>query len=203
MTNKDMTMHEVLRVVRPHRRLFGAQIQQAPETLLVFNEFLQRERFDRIIEIGTAWGGLSVFLALGAFMLGAEFYTFDIEERCRPVVRDLLQKLGSTGEFLDAFSKEGIERIRSLVQAPGRILLLCDGGYKKQEIQIFSPFLKTNDVIMGHDYFHSRKHHKQQKRWISCELTWDDIRDSVVKHGLKQIYTSVFPSAFWVCLIKE
>lgn len=196
-------MRDVLRVVRPHRRLFDAQIQQAPEALLVFNEFFQREKFDRVIEIGTAWGGLSIFFALGCFMWEMDFYTFDIQDRHRERVGYLLRRLGSKYKRMNVFRDKGIAEIKSLIEREGRVLLLCDGGDKKKEIQIFSPFLKTNDVIMGHDYFHSHQHHKQQNRWISCELTWNDIQDSVTKHGLKQIYSSVFPDVFWVCLIKE
>ncbi len=201
--NKDMTLHDVLHVVRPHRRLFDAQIQQAPEALLVFNEFFQREKFDRIIEIGTAWGGLSIFLALGCFMWEMDFYTFDIQNRHQVKVGHLLHRLGSRYKRLNVFKDKGIAEIRSLIELEGRVLLLCDGGNKKKEIQTFSPFLKINDVIMGHDYFYSRKHHKQQKRWISCELTWGDIQDSVTEHGLRQIYTNAFSSVFWVCLTKE
>ncbi len=185
------------------RQLCGVHIAQIPETLLVFNEFLQQETFDRVVEIGTSRGGLSIFLSLVCFMYEMEFYTFDIEDRHQVRVGQLLRRLGSRYKRLNVFRDKGTAEIRSLIELEGRTLLLCDGGDKKREIQIFSPFLKVGDVIMGHDYFHSQKHFKQQDRWISCELTWDDIEDSVAKHGLRQIYTSAFSSVFWACLMKE
>lgn len=201
--HENLTWHDVLHVTGPSRKLFNAIIQQAPEALLVFNEFLRREKFDRVIEIGTAWGGLSIFLSLACFMHGMEFYTFDIEGRHQVRVGQLLHRLGSKYKRLNVFRDKGIAEIRSLIEPEGRVLLLCDGGSKKKEIQIFSPFLKVGDVIMGHDYFHSQKHFKQQDRWLSCELTWADIDASATRHNLKQIYTDIFPRVFWVCLIKE
>lgn len=184
------------------RQLCGVHIAQIPETLLAFNEFLQQETFDRVVEIGTSRGGLSIFLSLCCFMKETDFYTFDIEDRHQVRVSQLLRRLGSKYKRLNVFRDKGIAEIKSLIELEGRILLLCDGGDKKREIQIFSPFLKVGDVIMGHDYFHSRKHFKQQSRWKDCELVWNHIKDSAATYNLKPIHMSAFSKVFWVCLMK-
>lgn len=202
MANRDMQLDEVLNMSRPHRGLCGAQMQQIPETLLVFNEFFRREMFDRVIEIGTARGGLSIFLSLCCFMGEMDFYTFDIEVRHRVKVEKLLHRLGSKYKRLNVFRDKGTAEIKSLIELEGRTLLLCDGGDKKKEIQVFSSSLKVGDVIMGHDYFHSRKHFNQQSRWKDCELVWDHIENSAIEHNLKPVYMSAFSKVFWVCLMK-
>ena len=198
-----MRFHEVATAAKAHRRLLGHNIAQTPEFMMVFNEIFNRENFARVIEIGTFHGGLSLFLAFCSLVKNMKFFTFDIRMSGKTEVYQKIRQLGGTFEKLNILQPQGIERIRSLVTAPGRVMLLCDGGNKPKEIRTFAPFLKQGDVIMGHDYFDSKQSFDFQQKWLSCELVKADIQNACKKNNLVPWYEPVLPEIFWVGRIKK
>lgn len=199
----QMRFHEVAVAAKAHRRLLGHNIAQTPEFMMVFNELFNRENFDRVIEIGTFHGGFSLFLAFCCLVKNMKFFTFDIRMLGKTVVYKKIRKLGGTFEKLDVFSPQGLDRVRSLIKLPGRVMLLCDGGDKPKEIRTFAKFLKPGDVIMGHDYFDTKKNWEYQQKWLSCELVKADILDTCKKNNLAPWYEHVLPEIFWVGRMKK
>lgn len=184
------------------RKFLGHRMAQTPEALLVFNEIFNREKFVRVIEIGTFFGGFALYLALCSKILNMKFFTFDIKTRNGNAYKKISQ-LGGTFLQLNVFQSRGKEKLRSLIQSPGRVLLLCDGGDKREEMKIFASFLKSKDVIMGHDYFEKTSDFFQQDKWFSCELVKEDIQATCNKHNLVPWYEDVLKEVFWVGRIKQ
>jgi hypothetical protein len=50
------------------------------------------------------------------------------------------------------FLKNSLEKIKGILLKSKQCLILCDGGHKNQEFNLFSQFLKSGDIIMLHDY---------------------------------------------------
>lgn len=105
---------------------------------------------DRIIEIGTQRGGLTLYLALWGLRLGVPVYTFDIEPLLYREVDHVLAKMGVQTYDMDVFSEAGVEEIRALAKTP--TYLVCDGGDKEREFETFAPMLPTGSVISVHDW---------------------------------------------------
>lgn len=93
-----------------------------------------------IVELGTYRGGFSAYLAIQAHYRGLKFTTFDVvpPERSIP-----------------GFVQGDILQIPKLVHAachPRPTLLYCDNGNKPKEVQLFSPILRTGDILGVHDW---------------------------------------------------
>ena len=86
--------------------------------------------------------------------------------------------------------------------------MLCDGGDKPKEIQIYSEHLQSGSYIMGHDYSPNRMYfnkHTKNKVWNWLELKDQDISETMKQHNLSKCdkYYTDFRDTAWVCLIKE
>lgn len=182
------------------KRHLGFKMTQRPEVFMIFNYLFNNEIFEKIIEIGTHKAGTSLFLAYCAFAKNMEFHTFDIELK-ESVARNLVKELNGILHVADTFSIDGINTIKQLIQSPGRVLLLCDGGNKIKEFNIFSKYLKSRDVIMAHDYFPTKKDLKKSF-WKSCEITDKAVRNSCIKYNLKPFYQENFKDIVWLSRIR-
>jgi hypothetical protein len=177
----------------------GLELEQTVGTLEVFREFLTAEKFDMIIELGTKYGGLTQFLT----ELHDNIHTFDVGEYMKPGLVGYLKSVGVTIYVEDIFQTNNV---KELIEFPlyNRVLLLCDNGNKIAEVQKFTPYLKTNDVIMAHDYFPTENdlYHtvdygdgeKIVKRWSSHEISEKDIDSNILKPCFDK-----FESVFWLC----
>lgn len=168
----------------------GAMAHQSEKIDEVFINFLSKNQFDLIIEIGTFSGALTLFLAdnFGGFV-----YTFDLNEP------ELLLSFNKRKNLF--FLKEDVFLTKTLINILSnnnkRILLLCDGGNKIKEFNTFAKHLKYNDVIMAHDYFKTRAEH-DPKKWKSCEIVFKDIESSCKLNKIEPYYPK-FSEVFWFC----
>lgn len=215
---------------------WGSFAQQNPQAFIGFNRLLNAHRFDTIIELGTHDGGLSTFFALYTFLAGApasspnsaeptlyknqthhrtpkRFVTFDNVIRDSTAI-NVIKHLGGhfvqTDTLTDQYS---IDRIRSIIEDPagGTVLLLCDGGNKKLELDLYGGSLKPGDFVMLHDWARDEAAFEANKRanvWHSWESRWEDgtgqgqqfgIKDLCATHGITPIYAEEFDRAAWFC----
>ena len=134
-------------------------------------------------------------------MWNRELYSFDIEESPFPNVNEILDK---NSHFIrgDIFLLKDF--INDLISKPGRVLVLCDNGEKIREFNEFSKSLKTQDVIMCHDFYESRADFENDlnRTWDWCEITLPDIQDSINSYNLCQICSEYFGLAHWGCFIR-
>lgn len=111
-------------------------------TRSTFWSYLSRyEHFERIVEIGTGDGDNTRIIAE---IFSCPMYTHDIANLGFFSVNNI--RYIKTDVFVAP------EHVGYLISAPGRCLVLCDGGDKKREVRLFYNYLKEFDVIMAHDY---------------------------------------------------
>ena len=138
------------------------------------DRLLHQNKFDRIIELGTMAGGMTLIFGIHALRMGADVMTFDI----RPEPRDAVWKTLSAALPIkyhkgDVFDHETEEIIKTYM-GEGRILLYCDDGKKIDEFNRYAQYLKPGDVIMTHDR--------------PGEIRFSDIEEAVVEYNLKPLY---------------
>ena len=158
--------------------------------------------FDRIIEIGTYNGGLSLFIHRNKKET-CELISYDIDASFNNVPKDynIDFRIG------DCLSSEIVNEIKYLIlDESKRVLLLCD-AWKNETFNLFSEFLKVDDVIMLHDFAESPSDFSR----ISVALEWgypaevslSDISSSIVKYNLSKYYYDEFKSVLWGSFIKN
>jgi cephalosporin hydroxylase len=179
-----------------------AQHPEAPALLSVAIHAIAPER---ILEIGTGSGGLSVLLALYARKTGADFVTIDRNE-CDPLAAAVIDSVprrvplrSSTGAWpsrvvCDVWARE--YAVNEFLSNPGRVLLLCDGGDKERELRTFAPALKAGDFVMVHDYLGATE---PEWRWVEIRL--DRITDLLEEQALVPSYEYLERVA-WGCFGK-
>ena len=189
----------------------GVELEQDINTLSVFRQFLSKEIFDIIIELGTKYGGFTQFLT----EFHNNIHTFDWGKYMKSGLLGYLKHMNVKVYVQDIFSdntyqSQGVSLYRTntvtdLIQNNKRVLLLCDNGNKILEVQKFTNNLKSNDVIMAHDYFPTENdlYHKvdgrRAKRWSSHEISAEHFDDSV----LEPFYAEDFENVFWACRRKK
>ena len=171
---------------------------QTPETLNYFKEIISN--FDTIIEIGFHRGGLSSWINDNK-TTNSTLYCFDITEQ-------FLESNDNINFIIsDCFNPNTISQIKSLVELGNKTLLLCDGGNKEREFNIFSEFLKDGDVIMIHDYCESIDEYNlisNKNGWPSPpESFYSNIKSDILKNNLKPFNYDKFKQVFWGSFIKE
>ena len=122
--------------------------KQSSDILKTFPKLLEIGKFERILEIGTYCGGLSLLVT--ELAPDAEYLGYEIDGS---VVHPKVTHLVKVTDFI-----KDLDHIRNFIQRKGRCLVLCDGGNKHMEFTILSPLLKHKDVIMTHDYLNDQIH---------------------------------------------
>ena len=183
------------------------QAAQVPNTLNVFLKIIKN--FDLIVEIGTNRGGFSIWLNDNK-KENCQFLTYDINPNCVQIPKN--HRAYSCIKYADCFSPTCIEYLKGLIQNSGRTLFLCDGGNKVKEFNIYSQFLKPNDVIMLHDYSDSPN---EIEKWNDIKLKYNivgafhqpessfsEIVNAVENNNLQKYMYDEFLNIFWGSFIK-
>lgn len=164
-------------------------------TFEAFDKFLQKQKFDNVVEIGTAFGGLYLFLCEKSVEYNYNFVSFDIVDR--------IQNENLKGrKILNVFSDQSVDIIKTDISS-GKTLILCDGGNKIKEFNYFSELLKPGDYIMAHDYAESIEYFNENINnvyWNWCEIKDIDISKSLEK--LKKYNDVDFVKCAWLCCEK-
>ncbi len=228
-----LSLHEQAAIRAGSTFWFGTLCQQNPNVLVSINRLLNAHSFDTIIELGTCAGGLSLPLALYCCMSAHKlvssdpndashfvnlshhkqprrFFTFDNVERDR-AVHTLLRELGAFPFIQDTLDEANADGIRSLIKNGKSILLLCDGGNKKRELDLYGGSLKSGDFIMLHDWAYDEVTFERNKRegiWRSWEVRMEDgegegqqfgVDKLLERHDIEPIYADEFDKVAWLC----
>jgi cephalosporin hydroxylase len=177
----------------------GVIAAQTPNIEIAFNQILKS--FDLIIEIGFHRGGFTLWL----FRNKAEhtkLVSYDISSDAKEVNNDHIDfRIG------DCFDPAIIKEIQKLINSHGKVLLLCDGGNKIKEFNLYSALLKSGDVIMCHDYAHDETEYQS----IISSINWETIFESDLKSILPAIKSNnllpynydLFKNVLWGSFIKR
>jgi cephalosporin hydroxylase len=169
----------------------------------------------QVLEIGTSYGGLTLLvrdLLDEVDLKESNFRTYDVMETNRFHLKEAIDN-GSKIDFRikNIFNNQydtliEIDEIKNYIEQPGPTIVMCDGGSKKNEFNILSPYLKPGDIIMAHDYSPSLEYfeeHINNKIWSWHEIQDSDIQESVEKYALEPFMQEEFQKVVWVCKIKK
>jgi cephalosporin hydroxylase len=176
----------------------------------VFDKLIKQIKPKRILEIGTADGGLTLMLKdlLNDNGLNNSIIrTYDILEQTNLKNKnvdgiEIITKSPFNYPYSDL---EYPDEIKEFVQSEGTTLVLCDGGFKINEFILISKFLKVNDVIMAHDYAHDSDVFKKEienKIWNWHEIQYSDISNACEINNLESYMLDEFKQVVWVCKMK-
>jgi hypothetical protein len=135
-------------------------------------QYVYMNPFDRIIELGADFGGLTNMLADHEISDHAIIHTFDINKE----KFTNLNPYKIVFHHLDIYANFPV--IGDLIQSSRRTLLLCDGGNKAHEFQNLVQYLRPGDVIMAHDYSPNEQAHEDNVaagRW-----NWWEFHDGCI-----------------------
>jgi cephalosporin hydroxylase len=185
----------------------GHTAQQSHNAYQVFYDFISEVKPVRILEIGTSLGGFTEFLKIITDELGlnTKILSYDISEK--PWYHQMIEK-GIDVRVENIFNEDwsGVKQeVVDFVQQEGTTIVLCDGGWKIGEFKIFSKLIKEGDYILAHDYSISKEIYESEikdKIWNWCEITEQDIEESVISNNLKSYNQDKFSQAVWVCKVK-
>jgi len=181
--------------------------QQNYKAFETFYYFIKEIRPKRILEIGTALGGLTRFInnTCKELQIDCEILTFDIHEWPG---YDEMRLEGIDVRVENVFDEryESIEDyVKDFIQSEGTTLVLCDGLDKGREFNLLSNFIKENDFIMGHDYAFDKDYFNEKingKIWNWFELQESDIENTCIKNNLVDYRRELFQEIVWVCKMR-
>jgi cephalosporin hydroxylase len=189
----------------------GYTAQQHENAFDVFREFLTEIKPARILEIGTAGGGFTLFLRESLNNLGlndSKIKSFDVVE-CDwySTLRNFNIEINIENLFDKSYTiLEKPEKITPFIQDEGITLVLCDGGSKINEFNLLSPLIKNGDFIMAHDYVDIWENYKQNyvdKIWNWCEIEEKYIEKISIEQNLVHYKKETFDPVVWVCKKKN
>jgi cephalosporin hydroxylase len=185
----------------------GHSAQQFHDVYQVFYDFIKEVKPKRILEIGTALGGFTIFLktVTDELNLNTNILTFDIT--ARPWYDDMRKK-GIDVRVEDIFGdfSEIPTNIKEFIQSEGVTIVLCDGGWKIGEFNLLSKFIKNDDFILAHDYCLDKITFEKEinnQTWNWCEIIEDDISESSKVNNLEFYNQDTFSKVVWVCKTKK
>jgi cephalosporin hydroxylase len=185
----------------------GNMAQQHHNVYSTFYKLIDDTKPKRILEIGTALGGFTMFLkkVVDSFNLDTKILTFDIS--ARPWYDDMKQ-MGIDVRVEDIFDdyQDIPNEIKNFIKQDGLTIILCDGGDKIREFKLLSHFLKKGDIIMAHDYAPNQEYFDNYingKIWNWLEIQDKDINESCMKHNLTPFMEYELRDVVWVGKIKQ
>ena len=148
----------------------------------------------RIIELGTNNGGFTTALAVHAWNIKARFVTYDL---CEPNQKHspLAKFLGVEFRVTDIWKAQA--EIATNIALPGVTFMLCDGGNKALELEVFAKYLKPGDVIAAHDFWVPEPA-GDASYWPWREITLEQGEAVARTYGLERWMPEYFEMAGWL-----
>lgn len=201
-------MSEKIKGQFEYKKLYVLQNKNVFET---FKNMFLIKKPKRIIEIGTQYGGFT--LMLKDILLDAGFNdflirTYDVKE---PVFLKQHPELDSRIEikvedifnyYPFAIKEEKIKDIQDFMSDDIPNIILCDGGNKIKEFNVFSKIIKSGDIIMAHDYAYDKETFENKIKgniWNWMEIQESDIEDCSIENNLNFFMREEFQNVAWVC----
>lgn len=193
----------------------GTTTLQHSDVATYFKTLFETTKPSQVLEIGTSYGGLTLLirdLLDEVGLIDCDFRSYDVMETNRYHLEEAI-KDGAKIDFRikNVFNHQydaliEVDEIKNYIEQPGCTIVLCDGGSKKNEFNILSPYLKPGDIIMAHDYSPTTEYfeeHIHNKVWNWHEIQDSDIQGSIVKYNLEPFMQDDFQKVVWVCKIKK
>jgi len=180
-------------------------MQQRREVLKQFPILVDTIKPKRIIEIGTGWGGLSLFLN-DLVKQYSEIYSFDIlDYGSTPILKKeginyFLENIFNP--VVKNWNKFELNNNRKELFNISPKIIMCDGGHKIGEFNCLADYLSVGDVIMCHDYSIDAVTFETLKVWNWLEIQYSNIKEACEENNLKPFMQQEFLDVAWGCFIK-
>lgn len=116
------------------------------------NQQKKQKPIKRVVEIGSARGGLPLILK-SIISYDFDIISYDIVyQEIRDQYSEFIKEKNINFIVADCFDEKHEKEIADFIKQEGVTLVLCDGGDKIREFNTFSKYLKPGDLIMCHDY---------------------------------------------------
>jgi len=147
-------MHVVLPDPYPAQKqtVFGVKVQQSPLALWAWEHVLAATRPRVIVEIGTANGGLTLWLGAWARLNRARVLSFDIHDQIPTEAKEFLATLPVQCVLGDVFADPNRHLVATALSSERPGLVYCDGGNKPRELAYFRNWIPSGSYIGCHDY---------------------------------------------------
>lgn len=165
----------------------------------VFRALFRTFQPHKVLEIGTADGGLTILLRDlldEAGLKATDLWTCDPSVRERP---HLLHP-GITYYAVDALNSTVLEYYVKYAEGP--VLILCDGGDKPAEFNRYAAYLRPGDVIMAHDYAPNNRYFYDimvDRHWNWWEIQDSEIAEPCDRYKLLPFMQDEFQRVAWLC----
>jgi hypothetical protein len=165
----------------------------------VFSPFLQEQKFDIIIEIGTLNGGLTKYFKDASPT--SRIISFDVTPQ--PEHQKLISE-GIEFRLINIFENGKVvdNDILNILSSNLKKLIVCDGGNKAFEFNCLARHMKSGDFIMAHDYSYDGnvfKNDINNKVWNWFEISEADIQGVSEEMNLIHHNKDEFQTIVWVC----
>jgi len=193
----------------------GTTTLQHEDIAIYFKILFENIKPSQVLEIGTSYGGLTLLvrdLLDEVNLTDCDFRSYDIMETNRYHLEEAIKNGAKIDlRIKNVFNHQyddlvEVDEIKNYIQQSGPTIVLCDGGSKKNEFRILSPYLKEGDIIMAHDYSPNSEYfeeHINNKIWNWHEIQDLDIQESVDKYNLEPFMQDNFQKVVWACKIKK
>jgi len=133
-----------------NRTFAGIRAQHSAYTYEFIDEFLKHSKIERIVELGTAAGALTLYFGILGKIANWEVHSFDRVETAKDIQR-AFKALDINYHVENIFSDDGLKHVQALIEEKPTFLL-CDNGHKIREFNTFVPFLLSGSVVATHDW---------------------------------------------------
>jgi hypothetical protein len=179
--------------------LFNLQMSQNQNTFAaysnLFNHLIKNnEKIGRIIEIGTARGGLSILFKLFCIVQKCDFITYDIIHDT--IYSDIFKILSIDYRIIDCFNPNS--RIEEEIKKEDISIVFCDAGNKNLEVNTFSNDLKSGDIILAHDFIDESRE-DAYKYWPCKEAYPSAIKLALEKNNIQPFFYEDFYKSATFC----
>lgn len=133
----------------------GVVMRQYWADLPLWENFLNSHSTRAIVELGTFYGGMTLFLKAQALARAMRFWTFD---RGEPIAltTGLAKAMDLQADFVqgDFWKPPAHDVLLDVLTDPEYkpLLFFVDGGCKRKEFREFVPELSAGDYVAVHDY---------------------------------------------------
>ncbi len=145
----------------------GIPMQQYPNDLMVIQGLVDQVKPDLIIETGTYYGALSIYLAqiLDGFDIDGEVVTIDIDAKQWEATQrnvSFKQALLDRIRFIegDSTAKETLEKVEQIAAHRQRVMVILDSDHSAShvsaELNLYSPLVTKGSFIIVQDTEHDR-----------------------------------------------
>jgi 2-polyprenyl-3-methyl-5-hydroxy-6-metoxy-1,4-benzoquinol methylase len=182
---------------------------QVPKAFEVIEELIQEVKPEKILEIGTAEGGLTSFINYVGKMSNQKFKMISTDIIERPQYQDIRNEdVTLLVEDIFDWNSETVKNqlVLEFLSGPSRKIIFCDGGNKAREFRILSKYLNPGDFILAHDYIDNKENFHTNffdKIWNWMEISESDISGACETYNLADYKKETFSNVVWVCKEKK